>query len=73
MSVHLRWTRRRMQIISTIVHYHIRGGINKEYLPAKLISLLGWTICPFSGRNTNGICWDMELLTNGARAHSARK
>lgn len=41
-------------------------------LPWKLISLLGWIICPRSGRNTNGIFSADEPLTNGASVHSEK-
>lgn len=42
-------------------------------VPWKLISLLGWMICPRNGRNTNGIFSDDDPLTNGANVHSVHK
>jgi hypothetical protein len=42
---------------------------NKTLLnsPEKFISALGYTICPFSGKNTNGIFCVVVPAKNGAR------
>jgi hypothetical protein len=39
-------------------------------LPEKCISALGYTICPFNGRNTKGIFCIDDPVTNGAKGHS---
>lgn len=51
--------------LETIVCY-----LKIKYVPVILISALGYTICPCSGRNTYGIFCTVVPDTNEAKEHS---